>query len=185
MVCGGVCPTVLPAPGHINPARVAQELPAFVNRVRTHGLRVVQIKGPAITDVTEANAEAIIGTAAQAGITHYTLGGYSYDLAKPLQPQLDAIKTRVERFVRLNQKHRMTLVYETVPGAASVGGNVLDMLSVMKQFDPRYIGFQWDTGHMGAARRRHVGDAHAPCRTVRRSRWLARSRMGAGPRSPR
>ena len=49
MVCGGVCPTVQPYPGHIDPARVAQELPAFVKRVRSHGLRVTQIKGPAIT----------------------------------------------------------------------------------------------------------------------------------------
>src|SRR6476469_5639043 len=92
MVCGGVCPTVLPHPGHIDPAKVAQELPAFVKQVRSHGLTVTQIKAPAILDVTEPNAEAIIATAAQNGITHYSLGGYTYDFTKPLQPQLDAIK---------------------------------------------------------------------------------------------
>jgi hypothetical protein len=148
MVCGGLCPTVQAYPGHIDPARVVQELPAFVTRVRRHGLRVTQIKGPAITDVTEPNAEAIIGAAAQAGCTHYSLGGYTYDVSKPLAPQLDAIKFRIEKFVRLNQKHKIALVYDTAPGAASVGGVVLDLLSVMKAFDPRYIGFHWDTGHM-------------------------------------
>jgi sugar phosphate isomerase/epimerase len=148
MVCGGVCPTVQPYPGHINPTRVAQELPAFVNRVRAHGLRVTQIKGPAITDASAPNAEAIIGTAAQAGCTHYSLGGFTYDLAKPLQPQLDAIKSRVEKFARLNQKHRITLVFDTVPGPTSVGGVVLDLLSVLKEFDPKYVGLHWDTGHM-------------------------------------
>jgi sugar phosphate isomerase/epimerase len=148
MVCGGVCPTVQPYPGHIDPARVAQELPAFVKRVRSHGLRVTQIKGPAIKDLTEPNAEAIIGTAAQAGCTHYSLGGYTYDFTKPLGPQLDAIKLRVEKFVRLNQKHKIALVYDTAPGATSVGGVVLDLLPVMKAFDPKYIGFHWDTGHM-------------------------------------
>src|SRR5213075_176809 len=126
----------------------AQELPAFAARVRNHGLRVSQIKGPAITDVSEPHAEAIVGAAAQAGCTHYSLGGHTYDLAKPLAPQLDAIKFRVEKFVRLNQKHRIALVYDTVPGAASVGGVVLDLLSVMREFDPRYVGFHWDTGHM-------------------------------------
>ena len=55
--------------------------------------------------VTEPNAEAIIGAAAQAGVTHYSLGGYTYDLKKPLAPQLDAIKLRLERFVRFNEKH--------------------------------------------------------------------------------
>ena len=148
MVCGGVCPTVQAYPGHIDPARVVQQLPAFVTRVRSHGLRVTQIKGPAITDVTESYAEAIIGAAAQAGCTHYSLGGYTYDLSKPLAPQLDAIKFRIEKFVRLNQKHKIALVYDTASGAASVGGVVLDLLSVMKLFDPRYIGFHWDTGHM-------------------------------------
>jgi len=148
IVCGGVCPTVQPYPGHIDPSRVAQELPAFVARVRSHGLRVTQIKGPAISDVSAPHAEAIIGAAAQAGCTHYSLGGYTYDLAKPLQPQLDAIKLRVEKFVRLNQKHQIALVYHTAPGAASVGGVVLDLLSVLKEFDPSSVGFHWDTGHM-------------------------------------
>jgi hypothetical protein len=148
MAVGGVCVTVQPYPGHVDPANVAQDLPAFVKRVRGHGLRVTQIKGPAITDVTAPFTDAIIGTAAQNGITHYSLGGYTYDLTKPLAPQLDAIKLRLDKFVRLNQKHRITLVYDTVPGAASVGGAVLDLLPIMKAFDPKYLGFHWDTGHM-------------------------------------
>jgi sugar phosphate isomerase/epimerase len=148
MTCGGVCVTVQPYPGHVDPARVTQQLPAFATRVRSHGLRVTQIKGPAITDVAGPDAEAIIGAAAQAGCTHYSLGGYSYDLARPLAPQLDAIKFRIEKFVTLNRKHRIALVYDTAPGATSVGGVVLDLLSVLKEFDPRYVGFHWDTGHM-------------------------------------
>jgi hypothetical protein len=148
MACGGVCVTVQPYPGHVDPARVARELPAFAARVRSHGLRVTQIKGPPITDVAQPNTEAIVGAAAQAGCTHYSLGTYTYDLAKPLAPQLDTVKFRIDKLVRLNQKHGMTLVYDTVPGAASVGGVVLDLLSVMKEFDPKYVGFHWDTGHM-------------------------------------
>jgi hypothetical protein len=148
MVCGGVCVHVGAAPAHVDPARVAQQLPAFVNRIRTRGLKVVQIKGPAITDATQANAEAIIGAAAQSGITHYSLGHYTYDLAKPLPPQIDAVKGRLDRFVRLNQKHNIKLVLDTRTGPEAVGGVVLDLLPVFKEFDPRYIGFHWDTGNM-------------------------------------
>ncbi len=148
MVCGGVCVNVGPAPAHIDPARVAQQLPPFVNRIRSRGLKVVQIKGPGITDATQANAEAIIGAAAQSGITHYSLGHYTYDLAKPLQPQIDAVKGRLDRFVRLNQKHNIKLVLDTRTGPDAVGGVVLDLLPVFKEFDPRYIGFHWDTGNM-------------------------------------
>src|SRR5205823_10781568 len=55
MVVHGVCPTVQAYPGHIDPAKVAQELPAFVTRIRSHGLRVTQFKGPEINEVTAAN----------------------------------------------------------------------------------------------------------------------------------
>src|SRR6187549_3273715 len=40
MTCGGVQPTVQAYPGHIDPAKVAQELPAFVKTMQKHGLRV-------------------------------------------------------------------------------------------------------------------------------------------------
>ena len=110
MVCGGVCLTVGSHPAHVAAARVSQDLPAFANRLRSHGLRVTQIKGPAIREATDPSAEAIVAATAQAGCTHYSLGGYTYDLGKPLAPQLDAIKSRLERFVRLNQKHKVTLV---------------------------------------------------------------------------
>ena len=148
MTCGGVCATVSPFPGHIDPAKVAEELPAFVKAVRARGLRITQIAGPAITDPADPAVERIVGTAAQNGITHYSLGGFTYDLSKPLQRQLDAIKLRVDKFVRLNQKHRITLVYQTLPGPTAVGGVVLDLLSILKAFDPKYVGLHWDTGHM-------------------------------------
>ena len=148
MTCGGVRPTVAPYPGHVEPARVARELPTFITRLRGHGLRVTHIQGPAIRDASEPHAQAIIATAAQAGCTHYSLGGYAYDLSKPLGPQLDAFKGRIDRFVRLNQKHGIALVFDTVAGPSFVGGTVLDLLSVLKEFDPKYVGFHWDTGHM-------------------------------------
>jgi hypothetical protein len=148
MVCGGVCVHVGARPGHIDPAKVAQELPAFVKTVRSHGLRVVQIKVPGITAVSDPQAEAIVGAAAQSGITHYSIGAYTYDLKKPLAPQLDPIKLKLQKFVLLNQQQKIKLVYDTGTGANAVGGVVLDLLPVFRTFDPKYIGFHWDTGNM-------------------------------------
>src|SRR5881628_3293397 len=45
MTCGGVQPTVQEYPGHVDPSRVAQELPAFVKTMQKHGLRVKQVRG--------------------------------------------------------------------------------------------------------------------------------------------
>ena len=147
MTCGGVQPTVQEYPGHIDPAKVAQELPAFVKTMQKHGLRVKQIRGGNQTDVT-APVEAMVGTMGQVGATHYWLGTDNYDLSKPIMPQLDAIKLKVDRFVKLNQKHGTTLMYHTRAGANSVGSAVWDLLYVMKDFDPKHVGFHWDTGHM-------------------------------------
>lgn len=42
MTCGGVNPTIQAYPGHIDPTKVATELPAFVRTMQKHGLRVKQ-----------------------------------------------------------------------------------------------------------------------------------------------
>ena len=147
MTCGGVNPTIQQHPGHIDPAKVTTELPAFVKTIEKHGLRVKQVRGGNQTQV-DASVEAMVGTMGQLGITHYWLGTDNYDLSKPIVPQLDAIKRKVERFVALNQKHNTTLLYHTRAGANAVGSVVWDLLYVMKDFDPKHIGFHWDTGHM-------------------------------------
>jgi hypothetical protein len=148
MTCGGVNPTIQAYPGHIDPAKVAQELPPFVKTIQKHGLRVKQVRGGNATDVSAPNLEAMVGTMGQLGVTHYWVGTDNYDLSKPIMPQLDAIKLKVDKFVKLNQKHGTTLMYHTRAGAGSVGSVVWDLLYVMKDFDPKYVGFHWDTGHM-------------------------------------
>ena len=148
MTCGGVQPTVQAYPGHIDPAKVGTELPAFVKTMQKHGLRVKQIRGGNQRAVTDAGLEAMVGAMGQSGATHYWCGTDNYDLTKPILPQLDEIKKKVEGFVKLNQKHGTTLMYHTRAGANSVGSVVWDLLYVMKDFDPKYVGFHWDTGHM-------------------------------------
>ena len=84
----------------------------------------------------------------QLGVTHYWLGTDNYDVTKPILPQLDAIKIKVDQFVKLNQKHGTVLMYHTRAGANAVGSVVWDLLYVLKDFDPKYVGIHWDTGHM-------------------------------------
>jgi sugar phosphate isomerase/epimerase len=147
ITCGGVMPTVGTGGAHVDIAKVATDLPLFVNTIRKHGLRVKQIRGGGQTAV-DASVEALVGTMGQLGVTHYWLGTDNYNLTKPIVPQLDAIKTKVDQFVKLNQKHGTTLMYHTRAGASSVGSVVWDLLYVFKDFDPKHVGIHWDTGHM-------------------------------------
>jgi hypothetical protein len=150
MTCGGVQPTVGAYPAHIDATKVATELPAFVKTMQKHGLRVKQIRGGNQTSVDAPNLEPMVAAMGQSGATHYWCGTDNYDLTKPILPQLDAIKKKVDGFVKLNQKHGTTLMYHTRAGANSVGSVVWDLLYVLKDFDPKYVGLHWDTGHMSA-----------------------------------
>jgi sugar phosphate isomerase/epimerase len=146
--CDGVMVTVQPYPGHVAPERVEQDLPPFIHILRAQGLRVTQVRGPEITDPADPQVEAILRAGSQLGITHYWFGSDHYDLSKPIPPQLEALKMRMEKFVKLHQKYGATLMYQTRPEPTAIGSTVWDLLSVMQNFDPKYVGLHWDTGHM-------------------------------------
>ncbi len=146
----GVDITVRPYPGHVDPARVKTDLPPFVNAIRKHGLQVVTITCP-ITDADSPYAEEILATASSLGIHHYWWGTFRYQQNQPVQVQLDALKPRVARLAALNAKYGMTAMYHTYSGAGTVGAAVWDMLSVLREFDPKQVGFHYDIGHMTVA----------------------------------
>ena len=142
--------TVRPYPGHVDPTRVAQDLPPFVNTIRKHGILVRAITCP-ITDADSPNAEQILATASSLGITHYWWGTFRYDTSQPVMPQLDALKPRVEKLAKLNEKYKMKAMYHTYEGDRTVGAAIWDFLYVLKNFDPAYVSFHYDVGHMVVA----------------------------------
>lgn len=143
----GVDVTVRPYPGHVDPARVAQDLPPFVNAVRKHGILVSEITCP-ITDADSPNAEQILQTASSLGILHHWWGTFRYVQGKPVAQQLDELKPRIAKLAALNAKYHMTAMYHTNEGSNSVGAAIWDLLHVFKDFDPAQIGFHYDFGHM-------------------------------------
>jgi sugar phosphate isomerase/epimerase len=138
--------TVRTYPGHVDPAKVAADLPPFVNAVRKHGLQVSAITTN-ISDADSPYAEDILRAASQAGITHYWWGTYRYDNKSPVMAQLDELKPRVAKLAALNAKYKMKAMYHTYSGNVQVGSALWDMLYVMREFDPAHISFHYDTGH--------------------------------------
>lgn len=131
--------------GHVEPARAASDLPAFIDGLKRAGVSTTCIT----TEITDAvGAEAIIKAAAASGVTHYVWGGLRYDETKPYQPQLDALKGGVEALASLNKKYRIKGLYQPARGAGSVGSTFLDILSVMRGLDPRYIGVHYNTANL-------------------------------------
>jgi sugar phosphate isomerase/epimerase len=145
----GVDITVRPKPGHVDPARIAEELPPFVKTIREHGLQVSTITCP-ITDADSPHAEEILRTASDLDIHHYWWGTFRYEQSKPVMQQLDTLKPRVAKLAALNAKYKMTAMYHTYSGNA-VGAAIWDFLYVLKDFDPAQVGFHYDVGHMSNA----------------------------------
>jgi sugar phosphate isomerase/epimerase len=150
MAFTGVDITVRPYPGHVDPAKVATDLPPFVQTIRKHGLDVSMITCP-ITDADSPNAEQILQTASSLGITHYWWGTFRYDPGQPVMKQLDALKPRVEKLAALNEKYKMKALYHTYSMPATVGCNVWDFLYVLRNFDPAHVALHWDVGHTSLA----------------------------------
>jgi sugar phosphate isomerase/epimerase len=146
MAFDGLDLTVRTYPGHVDPAKVKTDLPPFVNTIRGHGL-IVDTITTNIADADSPNAEAILDAASSLGIKHYWWGTYRYDLTKPIQSQIEALKPRVAKLAKLNEKYGMKAMYHNYSGAGTVGNMIFDMLEVMQNFDPRFVSFHYDTGH--------------------------------------
>jgi sugar phosphate isomerase/epimerase len=139
--------TVRPGSGHVDPAKVASDLPAFVKGLRTGGVDVSMI-APNITEAEDQYAEATLDAASSLGIHHYWWGTFRFDESKPYWPQLDALKPKVDKIAKLNEKYGMKGMAHPRDGAASVSGAFFDLLYVLRDFDPRWVSFQYDTHHL-------------------------------------
>jgi sugar phosphate isomerase/epimerase len=146
----GLDVTVRPYPAHVDPTRVAQDLPGFVKALRQQGVLVRAITCP-ISDADSPNAEQILQTASSLGITHYWWGTFRYSQNKPILQQLDDLKPRVAKLAGLNTKYKMTAMYHTNEGSTAVGAAIWDFLYVLRNFDPAQVGFHYDLGHMTLA----------------------------------
>lgn len=146
----GVDITVRPYPGHVDPARVKQDLPPFVNAIRRHGLLVRAITCP-ITDGDSPHAEEILQAASELDIHNYWWGTFHYAPVIPVMKQLDALKPRVAKLEALNARYGMTAMYHLYAGSTEVGGPLWDMLYVLKDFDPERMGLHYDVAHMTSA----------------------------------
>jgi sugar phosphate isomerase/epimerase len=146
----GVDITVRPYPGHVEPARVKQDLPPFVQAIRKHGLLVRMITCP-ITDADSPHAEEMLQAASELDVRNYWWGTFHYAPGVPIQRQLDALKPRVAKLAALNAKYGMTALYHLYAGSTEIGGPMWDMLSVLKDFDPQQVALHYDLAHMTSA----------------------------------
>lgn len=163
--------------GHVAPERVEQALPRAIELTRKAGLAVPMIT-TSIQDASSPHAEAILRTAQGLGVRFYRGGQYyRYDYSRPLAPQIEALKPRIATLAALNEKYRMTWAYHTHSGLGNIGGTVWDIWGAIKDFDPAFIGLNYDTAHTTIRGGNGWGDAarvamsHIRCLAIKDARW--------------
>ena len=132
--------------GHVEPARVRQDLPRLVATIRQHGLEVPMLT----TDIVDAEtpfAEDVVSTMAELGIHHYRWGGFRYTASPSLPTQLANLKPRVAKLAALNSHYGVGAMYHTHSGTDVVGAPIWDLHEVLTGFDPAAVGVNYDIGH--------------------------------------
>jgi sugar phosphate isomerase/epimerase len=132
--------------GHIESARVRQDLPALVETIRRQGLEVPMIT----TDIVDADtpfADDILAAMTDLGIHHYRWGGFVWTDDRPIARQIEEFKPRVAKLAALNAKYQASAMYHTHSGPGLVGASIWDLHEILKGSDPKLVGVNYDIGH--------------------------------------
>jgi L-ribulose-5-phosphate 3-epimerase len=139
---GGVDLTVRPG-GHIDPKRVAQDLPPFVAGIRQEGLTVPMITTEILSDADPV-ARPTLETAAALGIPFFKPGYYRYAFAD-VRKERDAAAAQLRTVAALSAKTGVHMGFHNHSGY--IGGNVWDIVPVMDTLDPKWAGYYFDIRH--------------------------------------
>ena len=131
--------------GQITPEKVDEELPKFVEALRGRGSEV-SIVTTDITAVTPS-AEKVLRAASRLGIKRYRLGFFPYAKDKAIPDQLNEIAPRLRELAALNKELGLQAGFQNHSGAAYVGAPVWDIWTLIKDLDPKTIGYCFDIGH--------------------------------------
>jgi sugar phosphate isomerase/epimerase len=140
----GIDLTVRPD-GHVQPERVADDLPKAVEAIEKAGLKVYTI----VTNIKTANekdAEPILKTASALGIKYYRTAWFNYDKAISVPANIKAINNQLTDLAALNKKYGMHGGYQNHSGDL-FGASQWDLWLSLQGLDPDYIGCQYDVRH--------------------------------------
>ena len=138
----GVDLTVRPG-GHVDPTRVATDLPVFVEAIRHEGLAVPMITTELLSDADPV-AQPTLETAARLKIPFYKTGYYRYAFVD-VRKELAAAGRQLKGLADLSRRHGMRLGYHNHAGY--IGGSVWDFAPFIEPLDAATVGYYFDVRH--------------------------------------
>ncbi|NLX12846.1 MAG: sugar phosphate isomerase/epimerase [Phycisphaerales bacterium] len=132
--------------GHILPERVQDDLPKLIDVLGKNGLEIT-IMTTSISRADQPADEKILRLAAGLGVKRYRMGYYTYDLGRPIKPQLHALRSIVREVAAMNREIGIQGLYQNHAGARYVGATVWDFQSLIEDVPVAEIGFAFDIRH--------------------------------------
>jgi sugar phosphate isomerase/epimerase len=129
--------------GHVDPKRVAIDLPAFVESIRHEGLAVPMITTELLSDADPV-AQPTLETAARLKIPFYKTGYYRYRFVDPRKEREDAGR-QLRGLADLSRRYGMRLGYHNHAGY--IGGPVWDFAPFIESLDASAAGYYFDVRH--------------------------------------
>jgi len=139
---GGVDLTVRPG-GHIDPKRVAQDLPPFVEGIRKEGVSVPMITTELVSDADPA-ARPTFDTAASLRIPYLKPGYYRYAFVDARR-EVEAAAAQLRGLAALSTRSGVHLGFHNHAGY--IGGGIWDIAPVIEALDPTAVGYYFDVRH--------------------------------------
>ncbi|MDI1311427.1 TIM barrel protein [Prosthecobacter sp.] len=133
--------------GHIEPEKVADELPKFIEALKKQGLEMT-IMTSGINEVSkEQHTEEVLRTAAKLGVKRFRMNYYKYDLKLPIWDQLQAVRPKIKDLVALCKEIGIQPMFQNHSGKDYFGAPVWDIFSIMRDYPAADFSFAFDILH--------------------------------------
>lgn len=132
--------------GQILPANVEEELPKLVDALKKHGLEI-NVMASSVNSIDQPHTEKVLRTAAGLGIKRYRLKGYSYDLNRSIDEQLDQLRPVVKDLIDMGRDLGISAVYQNHSGNKSVGAAIWDLDRLFENYPANEFGVAFDIRH--------------------------------------
>ena len=134
------------AKGQVEPERAPDELPNYAAALGKLN-RPILLAATDIIRIDQPHAESVLRTLAKLGIKRLRLGPQSYDLGRPLESQVREIGAALNDIESACRELGLQAGFQNHSGSNRVGGPVWDVFSMIRNLDPRYLGFCFDIAH--------------------------------------
>ncbi|MGV3662753.1 MAG: sugar phosphate isomerase/epimerase family protein [Prosthecobacter sp.] len=173
--------------GHIEPEKVVDELPKFIEALKKQNLEMTVMTSGISAVNAEQRTEEVLRTAAKLGVKRYRMGFIKYDLKKPIWPQLEAVKPQIKDLVALSKEIGIQPLFQNHSGKDYMAAPVWDMYSIMREYPTADFGFAFDILHATAEGglswplEFELVHEHIGCAYFKDFKWVDRSKLETCP----